>query len=247
MTESLVDRDWAALGVSVQSDHDRIQFVAALDFIKHIDVKRYQRVVDVGSGPGHQAKVLSQLGCSVTCVDYKQPMYPELEWKQPGQVAELSNFDAVWSHHCLEHIRDPIGALVGWRALLRPGGMLFLTVPQINLTMSSGHLNSYNLPLLMYHLAIAGFNCGSNRFVKQGSHLRAAVERSEAYDPTAGLETSLLVLAKYGLFSPSVARQVEQTGRFSSDTIVLRWFGQTLKPRKLGNEALQYVYDSLWA
>lgn len=247
MNEPLVDRDWVASGLRVDTGHDRIQFRAALDFIKFIDVNRYRRIVDVGSGPGHQAMVLKQLGFSVTCVDYRRPEYAELDWKQPSELSELKEYDAVWSHHCLEHIRDPIGALISWRGVLRKGGMLFLTVPQFNVTMSSGHLNSYNLPLLMYHLAVAGFQCGSNRFIKQDSHLRAAVERCEAYDPDQAVETSLTALAGYGLFSPSVSKQIEETGRFSADAIVLRWFDQTLKPRRLGIEALSYVFDSLWS
>lgn len=38
-------------------------------------------------------------------------------------------FDYVFSSHCLEHLRDPIGALEHWRERLRPGGVLFLYLP----------------------------------------------------------------------------------------------------------------------
>lgn len=38
-------------------------------------------------------------------------------------------FDYVFSSHCLEHLRDPIGALEHWRSRLKPGGVLFLYLP----------------------------------------------------------------------------------------------------------------------
>lgn len=42
-------------------------------------------------------------------------------------------FDYVWSSHCLEHMRDVPAALAGWWALVRPGGHLFLVVPDEDL------------------------------------------------------------------------------------------------------------------
>lgn len=42
-------------------------------------------------------------------------------------------FDYVWSSHCLEHMRDVPGALAGWWSLVRPGGALFLVVPDEDL------------------------------------------------------------------------------------------------------------------
>jgi SAM-dependent methyltransferase len=40
-----------------------------------------------------------------------------------------SSLDFVLTSHLLEHIADPIAALVEWRRVLRPGGLLFLRVP----------------------------------------------------------------------------------------------------------------------
>jgi SAM-dependent methyltransferase len=38
-------------------------------------------------------------------------------------------FDFVYSSHCLEHMNDPVKALQGWWALVKPGGHLILIVP----------------------------------------------------------------------------------------------------------------------
>ena len=42
-------------------------------------------------------------------------------------------FDFVYSSHCLEHMRDPQKALQEWWKLVKPGGYLFVTVPDEDL------------------------------------------------------------------------------------------------------------------
>lgn len=42
-------------------------------------------------------------------------------------------FDFVYSSHCLEHMNDPKKALLDWWTLVKPGGHLFLIVPDEDL------------------------------------------------------------------------------------------------------------------
>lgn len=42
-------------------------------------------------------------------------------------------YDYVYSSHCLEHMRDPRLALMDWWSLVKPGGVLFLIVPDEDL------------------------------------------------------------------------------------------------------------------
>ena len=42
-------------------------------------------------------------------------------------------FDFVYSSHCLEHMHDPRTALLEWWKLVKPGGYLFVTVPDEDL------------------------------------------------------------------------------------------------------------------
>lgn len=44
------------------------------------------------------------------------------------------NFDFVFSSHCLEHLDDPIGALIHWKDKLKPSGVLFLYLPHPDMT-----------------------------------------------------------------------------------------------------------------
>ncbi len=46
---------------------------------------------------------------------------------------EPGSFDCVYSSHCLEHMHDPVATLANWWSLVKPGGTLFLIVPDEDL------------------------------------------------------------------------------------------------------------------
>lgn len=233
-------------GLTLESAHEKLQMVAAIEFIEKLSLKGTERVADIGSGPGNQAFAFHALGCDVTCIDYNKPKYDFLKWLAPDSEGLDGSFDIVWSHHCLEHIPNPIAALIAWRRLLRKNGKLALTVPEIGFSMSSGHLNSYNIPLLMYHLAIAGFSTAGKTFVKRDSHLRAYVQKVDHYDPEERYITDLRQLAALRLFPPSVTKAIEETGRFKADDIHLNWFGSAKSARAGASDAHTYLLNSIW-
>lgn len=43
------------------------------------------------------------------------------------------SFDCVYSSHCLEHMHEPVATLKNWWSLVRPGGILFVIVPDEDL------------------------------------------------------------------------------------------------------------------
>ena len=43
------------------------------------------------------------------------------------------SFDCVYSSHCLEHMHDPHASLANWWSLVKPGGHLFVVVPDEDL------------------------------------------------------------------------------------------------------------------
>lgn len=49
------------------------------------------------------------------------------------QHKEAGAYDFVYSSHCLEHLEDPVGALVEWWRLVRPGGYMVIAVPDEDL------------------------------------------------------------------------------------------------------------------
>src|SRR3954465_14178629 len=83
-------------------------------------------------------------GMQMTYVDYQdqatlQRAYPKLaEHIVPVDVLDDAqtlatvapgSFDFLVSAHVVEHMRDPIGALVNWLRVIRDGGLLYLIVP----------------------------------------------------------------------------------------------------------------------
>lgn len=44
-----------------------------------------------------------------------------------------ASFDCVYSSHCLEHMHDPRASLHNWWSLVKPGGVLFVIVPDEDL------------------------------------------------------------------------------------------------------------------
>jgi SAM-dependent methyltransferase len=46
---------------------------------------------------------------------------------------EPSSFDLVYSSHCLEHLDDPRRTILNWWSLVKPGGHLFVIVPDEDL------------------------------------------------------------------------------------------------------------------
>lgn len=227
------------------TEHDLIQVNAALPWIKNINWNKFQLIADIGAGPGHHASIISKLGGNVICIDYKKPVYKNLQWNSPDSY--LDQVDCIWSHHCLEHIRDPIGALIKWQSILRRGGSLYLTVPQVDYVMSDGHINAYTLPLLMYHLALSGFDCSGKQFCRERSHLRASVVKCHNYDPKiSGPINSMQKLAILKLFPPSVVDAILKRGRFDASDMHLSWGGIQAKPKIDCLQAVNFVSHSIW-
>ena len=99
------------------------------------------RVLEVGCGDGRTLAAMLAAGWDVHGIE------PD-EGKAAAARARVGAFrvshatldrvdvtgpaDAVVSFHVVEHTRDPIGALVAMRRLLRPGGLVWLEVPDID-------------------------------------------------------------------------------------------------------------------
>ncbi|WP_129668528.1 class I SAM-dependent methyltransferase [Phytoactinopolyspora endophytica] len=96
------------------------------------------RVLDVGTGTGHAALMLAELGYDVVGIDLAPGMLEQARSKAaglsrppvflPGDAVnpqfEPGSFDAVTARYVLWTLRTPDVAVQRWRALLRPGGTL---------------------------------------------------------------------------------------------------------------------------
>lgn len=97
-------------------------------------------VLDIGAGSGEYAFAIRERGLAITAVepnaDYAA--YVREKLGAPVETGFLStdlvaprSQDVVHLSHVLEHLRDPVGALRTVRSFLKPGGLVFVEVPDI--------------------------------------------------------------------------------------------------------------------
>src|SRR5436190_4455510 len=94
-------------------------------------------LLDVPSGEGALALRLSRLGYDVACCD----LYPEIFQLEGVEIRtgnldsrlpyDDDSFDVVVCVEGLEHIANPSNAVSEFARLLRPGGRLVISVPNI--------------------------------------------------------------------------------------------------------------------
>lgn len=97
-----------------------------------------QRVLNVGAGQGSFSRLLESRGFDVVSTDVTKPALDVLRARLRGEVlfADMTRlpfqdgqFDAVVAGEVLEHIDDDRGALVEAARVLRPGGVIAVSVP----------------------------------------------------------------------------------------------------------------------
>lgn len=96
------------------------------------------RVLNAGAGAGSFSLRLAASGFEVTSVDASEAAVDVLRARVPGEVAQADvtalpfangTFDAAVLGEVLEHVEDDRGALAEVARVLKPGGVLALSVP----------------------------------------------------------------------------------------------------------------------
>jgi O-antigen biosynthesis protein len=104
-------------------------------------VGRDKRVLDIGCSSGYLAKRLVDRGCTVIGMDLDpKDLEVAQQWcaevyagniEDMGLPFEEGTFDVVLCGDLVEHLRDPTAALARVRPLLKPGGLLVLSTPNV--------------------------------------------------------------------------------------------------------------------
>lgn len=103
-----------------------------------LDGKNYQKVLDIGCGPGFFSVLLAQMGYEVTAVDYTENMLTEAKKnaesynvsinfkRMDAQELEFADeaFDFVISRNVLWNLERPCKAYEEWLRVLKKGGSI---------------------------------------------------------------------------------------------------------------------------
>jgi SAM-dependent methyltransferase len=129
-------------------------------------------VLDGGAGQGTMSRRLAELGFDVTSTDASPDAAAALRQRVPGAAVieadltslpfEDASFDAAVLGEVLEHIEDDRAALGEVARVLRPGGVLALSVPANPKLFGpsdtwAGHVRRYTRPELLEACSSAGF------------------------------------------------------------------------------------------
>jgi O-antigen biosynthesis protein len=100
-------------------------------------------VADVGCGPGNIARLLKGQGCTVVGIDSNvealkaaqeyctRTVVADLDRDSLSTVLQGEHFDVIVFADVLEHLRDPRSTLTASKALLREGGFVVASIPNI--------------------------------------------------------------------------------------------------------------------
>jgi len=100
------------------------------------------RVLDMACGEGYGSEVLARAAARVVGVDANPEahQHARLRYSRPGLefergmvegYGEPGSFDAVVFLQTIEHVRDPEGVLAHFRRLLAPGGVVYVSTPNV--------------------------------------------------------------------------------------------------------------------
>lgn len=103
-----------------------------------VEVKKGDRALDLGTGPGMAAVAAAERGAHVIAVDFAPPMldearrlHPEINYREAAAEAlpfDDDAFDVVIGNFVLHHSGDPQQVLQETYRVLRPGGRMGFTV-----------------------------------------------------------------------------------------------------------------------
>lgn len=139
------------------------------------EVRLGEKIVDFGAGIGTFAKVISNRGFQVHCIEAdNNQLIRILETGLSGSLdlSHLDNgsVDMLYTLNVLEHIEDDLSILKVCHQKIKAGGVLMIYVPAFQILYSSmdknvGHYRRYTRTDLSEKVRVAGFKIIKNEYI----------------------------------------------------------------------------------
>jgi SAM-dependent methyltransferase len=99
--------------------------------LRPINLRKTQRILDVGCGPGYLLYRLQQSGYKHLFGQdpFQKETVPGIRVHRGSLDDLLGQFDLIMLHHSLEHAPDPLQLLIDLKRLSAPGGSLLVRIP----------------------------------------------------------------------------------------------------------------------
>lgn len=147
----------------------------------------WKRCLDIGSGyNAEHAEIMRDLGrvCDATDISIEDKFRDgtfgwniRADFFTQASAFGTAQYDAVWCSHFLEHVPNVDKTLFSIKKILKPGGVLCVTVPPLKHEIVGGHVNLFNPGLLLYRLVLAGFDCSKARVGVYDYNISVLIER----------------------------------------------------------------------
>lgn len=147
-------------------------------------------MLDVGGGHGIHSDWFrhSVPGVKVDLLDLAETVEPLVFEGDVLQFETSKRYDVVWTSHVMEHQRNVGLFLDKLHSLLKPGGLLCVTVPpHVGGLGIVAHLTTWDPMLLIINLVQGDFDCRSGRFARYQYNVSGIVERPRQQLPTKQL------------------------------------------------------------
>lgn len=182
------------------------------DLIKQALKYEFHSVLDVGAGTGWVAQYFAAQGrdVSATFLNSEDNIESVVNLGnfplESMPSIESDSFDAIWASHVLEHCVNVGNALSECYRILKPNGILFLSVPPFKHNVVGGHVSvGWNIGILTYLLCIYGFDVKNGSFIKHGYNIAAFVRKGTP--PEVALEFSSVDFEKLDAYLPEWLKQ----------------------------------------
>jgi 2-polyprenyl-3-methyl-5-hydroxy-6-metoxy-1,4-benzoquinol methylase len=192
---------------------DTKKFRYGLEFIEGHTGGNKGLIVDIGAGTGLFLEVAREAGWKVSAVEYNQKAVEAIrsigievfdKALEEGIYAPDS-VDIVTIWEVLEHINDPNEFIRGIRNILKPDGLLFICVPNINALVTrilheksrtfggSAHVNFFSIETLSRLLTKHGFQVlETDTVISELGTIRNYLSYEEPYSGQSPLELDFL-------------------------------------------------------